>query len=99
MGREGLTPEQRAANARLDEVIREAMDVHGFLGPDDGVVTDWIVVIAQEGFEDNGDVKSGYTTLYSRGSMANHKAVGLLHCGLRYIDLNDQAALRDDDGD
>lgn len=94
-----MTPEQRAAESQLDEAIRASMEAHGFLGPDEGVVTDWLVVVAQEGFDDEGNVKSGYTTLYSRGSMANHKAIGLLHCGLTYIDLNNERALRDDDDD
>lgn len=82
-----MTPEIRRAQQALDDAIKALMELHGYTGPKEGVITDWIVVVAQEGYEDDGDVKSGYTSLYSGGSMATHKALGLLRCGLMYIEL------------
>jgi hypothetical protein len=52
--------------------------------PDHGVLTDWIVVACSEGFD--GDEQTAvYYTLYPNGTLADHKALGLLEAGKVFI--------------
>ena len=68
------TPEQVAADNRLEDAIEEAARAYGVIH-DDEIVTAWVVVGAAQG-RDNG--KSGYFHMVPSGTQPSHISVGLL---------------------
>lgn len=79
-----LTPEQKAANDRLHEAVVDMIGTVGN-GMEDGLVTDWVIVAAQEKFDDEGDRVTSYNMVYRDGSLPTHITTGLLRCGLDLI--------------
>lgn len=76
-----LTPDQRAASEKLGEAIVNLVSLCGD-GLQVGVVTDWVVVAAQDKFADDGERITSYNTLFSNGSLPDHIARGLMHSAL-----------------
>jgi hypothetical protein len=72
-----LTPEQRQANDELNAAIAKLMDAMGF---NNGtmVVTDWLVCVAQHGYDQDGDSQTGISYLIRDGDLAWHRLLGLV---------------------
>lgn len=82
-----LTPEQRSAQRKLQEAIEE--QVAQYRDDDRGVVTDWVVVMATEGYSSEGNAQSAYYLAFANGEMAEHRAVGLLEWGVHMLKNQD----------
>ena len=72
-----MTPEQKRAYANLGEAIQECMHANGYL---DGtmVVTDWLVCVAQQGLDHEGESTTGIAYLVRDGDLAWHRLLGLV---------------------
>ena len=68
------TPEQVAADNKLDDAIAEAARAYGVV-PEDEIVTTWMVAGAAQGQDID---QTGYFQLYPGGTQPTHIAVGLL---------------------
>lgn len=79
-----LTTEQKAASEKLGQAIVDLVSLLGD-GLQAGVVTDWIVVAAQDKFDNDGDRVTSYNVLYRDGSLPDHIARGLMHSALDLV--------------
>jgi hypothetical protein len=77
------TPEQRAADNALTAAIESVWAAYDN-DPDRGVLTDFIVVAARAGFDDDGDRWTSVGTFTRDNSVPLHVQLGLLeHRGTR----------------
>lgn len=68
--------EREAAQKKLDEAVA---DFVAFAGWNKGMVTTgYVLVVSQQGFDQQGFEISGYPIVYSGGSMPDHSALGVL---------------------
>lgn len=70
------TPEQRAAQEALAAAIERCIAVNQM--PDGDMVGDWMVIGTSVGIDEEQDPRAAYYLLFSRGSMLEHVALGLL---------------------
>jgi len=72
-----LTPEQKKASDWLGESIKDFMDQ---LGYNDGtmVITDWVICVAQQGYDEAGEGKTGVSYLVKDEAMSWHRILGLV---------------------
>lgn len=70
----GRTPEQKAADDRLEEAVKAAMDAYGLTN---GALVDVLVLTAQTRFDGDGEQ---YTTIgrLTLGGMPHYRILGLL---------------------
>ena len=68
------TPEQVAANNRLEDAIAVAVRAYDLV-PEDEIVTTWMIAGASQGQDDG---RTGYFHLYPGGIQPTHVAVGLI---------------------
>jgi hypothetical protein len=75
------TPEQRAADSRLSDAVRDAADAYGFL--DDGAtIADFVVVLETVRYtEDPDEFEEFRGVLFRDGATRRSVAVGLLDLG------------------
>lgn len=73
------TGEQRAADENLTEAIKQCMTAYGW---DDGLLTDYVVAVIQQKFDDEGGMRTVYGNLYSPNDMPHYRIIGLLDCAL-----------------
>lgn len=73
------TPEQKAANNALTDAINACVEAYGFR---DGTMvnTNYMVIVEQTGFDDDGDMSSGIVRLSKDGDMPWTSILGLLRC-------------------
>ena len=69
------TAEQVAADDALTEAVKAAMVAHGM---DAGLLTDYVVCVAAQHFDDDGDIRTLYGSLYQDDSMPHYRIIGLL---------------------
>jgi hypothetical protein len=88
------TPEERAIQKRLDDLVDKFIAVHGW---NDGVVTSYVLVAhAMMPPDDDGDDRSSYVVVFRTGSAPDHIAEGLLRMGIAR--LQEGRAERSEDG-
>jgi hypothetical protein len=73
------TQEQREADDALTEAITNAMAAYDF---DAGLLTDYVVAVAGQKFDDNGDMAITYGNLYRDNAMPHYRVIGLLRCAV-----------------
>lgn len=73
----GQSPEKSAATERLDAAIKEALRAYAY-DENTPLVVDWVVAVAQQGVDAEGDAISAYCHLFPEGEMPPHRAIGLL---------------------
>lgn len=69
------TPEQTAADDALTEAVKTAMAAHNM---DAGLLTDYVVCVAAQHYDDDGDIRTLYGSLYMDDSMPHYRIIGLL---------------------
>jgi hypothetical protein len=52
---------------------------------DTGVITEWAAVVHTSSFDDDGHPTSAYYLLFSGGTLADHRAVGLFDHGIHMV--------------
>jgi hypothetical protein len=83
------TQRQKDADAALELALIEAS--HAYLEGDDGAIigtmTDWIVVTAEvkPNMDDPDEDVTVYSVMSTGGGLPLYRALGLLQCGLKYI--------------
>lgn len=70
-----MTPAQKAATEQLDQAIKTALEAHGLAV---GVLTDYVVVCAQQRFEDDGSASTGVYHITSGDGVPYYRLLGLL---------------------
>ncbi|MDG4832427.1 hypothetical protein O7627_24410 [Solwaraspora sp. WMMD1047] len=70
------TPEQRAADDALTAAIQQTLDAYAGSGP--WLLTEYVVVTAQQGYDEDGDGITAVGQLYRDGDVPLHRALGLL---------------------
>lgn len=74
------TPEQRAADEGLTDAINTVN--RAYFGDSDRLLTDYVVVFAEQSWDDDGDPITAVGTNPRDGDMAIYKTIGLLEYGL-----------------
>ncbi len=91
METQGRTPEQKAADNQLDAAIQACLEAYGYhrveSEPEDGgtypvATVNWIVLVEQSGFDQDGDSRTGVAHLYRDGYMPEISRIGLLRAAL-----------------
>lgn len=73
------TPEQKSADDALTEAVNAVVDAYGFR--EDGMVnTNYMVIIEQIGFADDGESRTGIVRVSKDGDMPWPAIFGLLRC-------------------
>lgn len=93
-----MTPDQKAASQALQKAVEDHIKaIDDEIGRPDNpmVVTDWITIVACEGYSDDG-LMSSYYILMPNGEIAEHKALGLLKYGSRML-VDGGIVVRDDE--
>lgn len=88
------TAEQLAADDALTEAIRNAMAAHNM---EFGVLTDYVVCVAAQRFDDDGDIRTLYGSLYQDDSMPHYRILGLLRMATMQAERGFEQADRDDE--
>lgn len=79
------TPEQCAADARLDDAIQACAEQYGFMPPGANLV-DYVVVLEAVGYDTDPDEYDEYRgLLYRAGATRTTVAMGLLRLGERMV--------------
>ena len=79
------TPEQRAADDALAAAVEQVMSANGYTGR--GLITtDFVVLVAQQGYADDGDGVSAMAWLLRDGEMPWHRIIGVVRAGLTRIE-------------
>lgn len=75
-----MTANMKAAYQRLETAIREITELEGF----EGIMTEWVVVLATQRFDGDGDGISQVGRLMpeGHGSVPYHRVMGLLDYAL-----------------
>lgn len=91
------TPRQRAADKALDEAIRENVAAYG--RAEGCVITDWIVLGAGVGVDDDGDdLTAGFQLLPEGGYRTNwHQLFGMLRAAQLKLDRDYMALVEGGD--
>lgn len=77
------TPEQRDADQALTEAIARCSVAH--FGESGRVLTEYVVVISRQGWDDDGDSVTSVETLHSDGDVPLHRCLGLVdYAAVRY---------------
>jgi hypothetical protein len=71
-----LTPEQKAANERVQTAIKEYLQLLGL--PADEVMGDWMAIVSSVGWDEEGDPKNAYYLIFANGALQEHVGLGLL---------------------
>jgi hypothetical protein len=88
---EDRTPEQKAADDALDTAIHTCLDAYGCLtvesDPEEGgtyplATVNWIVLVEQRGFDQDGDSRTTLAHVYRDGDMPEIARIGLLRAAL-----------------
>ena len=75
----GTEQEAREAQKALDGAVEAFIEKSGW---NHGLVlTGWVLVASQAGFDEDGESTNGYPLVYSGGSLPDHTALGLLQVG------------------
>jgi hypothetical protein len=82
-----LTPEHRAANEALTTAIQQVLNAYGW--SKDLVLGDFVVIGAQTGYSDDGEVINNYFQLLRDGEMPHHHILGLLRGSLDHYASHD----------
>lgn len=88
------TPEQKAA----DEALTAAIEAHVKAYVDDGhgwVMSEYVVVLSQHRYDENGDGHTGVGIAYRDGDVPVHRALGLVE----YAATRMRALITSDDED
>lgn len=75
-----FTPEQKAANEKLEEAIQGVVGAYNLI-PGGAVVTDYMVVGESIGFHENEDTSTGVFLAFRGGRIRNSVAIGLFDLG------------------
>lgn len=75
-----FTPEQKAANEKLEEAVQAVVKAYELI-PSDTVITDFMVVGESIGFHDNEDTSTGVFLAFRGGRIRNSVAIGLFDLG------------------
>jgi hypothetical protein len=76
------TPDEVKADQALEVAIQDVLVASGWA--DNRLLTEYIVVGAQVGYDGDGDRVSSYFHLLSSGELPYHHIIGLLHTGLEH---------------
>lgn len=68
--------DRKEADAQLRQAIIQTLKSYGWY--DDRVLTDYLIVAASQGFDNDGDDTTGYNYLLPEGQMGWHRVIGLL---------------------
>lgn len=84
------TPEQVAADNGLTEAIEKWLRAYEFDGSADTdgsprVLTDYVVMMATQGWNRDGDAMTGYPYCLRDNAIPHHRALGLIQVGLELI--------------
>lgn len=69
------TPEQKAADDALDAAIESALAAHDLKT---GVTSDYIVIVAQQHFDDDGNQRTNVARLVPGDGVPHYRLLGLL---------------------
>lgn len=78
--------EEQAAERVLRKAIEDHIEAHGW--NKDLLLTSYMVICAQTGYDDDGDLISAYPVMYMDGLQPDHTVLGLLETARRIIDDN-----------
>jgi hypothetical protein len=70
-----MTPQQKAAYEQLDEAIKTALQTFGMAT---GILTDYVIVCAQQNFADDGSSTTRVSHVTSGDGMPYYRLLGLL---------------------
>jgi hypothetical protein len=70
------TPEQVKADEQLTGAILACRTAYGF--EEGNLLTDYIVLTAEQGFDSDGDPRTWYCWLYRDGHIPYYRSIGLL---------------------
>ena len=70
---------RKAAQRKLDDAVEQFFRDMGWAP--ETLLTSWILVGFQTGFDDGGNQTSGYAVVHMGGGQPDHVAIGLLECG------------------
>lgn len=96
-----LNAEQKVAQQALQDAIEAHVAAYRSTPYDNadeldrGLLTDWIVVSCTEGYDEEGTGNNAYYLAFSNGSMADHRAMGLLEWAKHMLTKGHRT---DDDG-
>lgn len=76
--------DRKSAYSDLDDAVKGVVDVVG--GTERGVITDYIIVLHQVNYTDEGNRVDNYNILKREGSIPFHVAKGLLSVGMDLMD-------------
>jgi hypothetical protein len=76
------TPDEVKADQALEEAIQDVLVTSGWAAGK--LLTEYIVIGTQIGYDNDGDRVSSYFHLLSSGELPYHHIVGLLHTGLEH---------------
>ena len=82
-----MTPEQSKANDELHAAVDNMMRVMGY-NTGSMVTTDWLVCVAQHGFDDDGDGLTGIAYLVKDHDLSWHRLIGLVECVRHRLAVN-----------
>lgn len=70
----------KEAQAKLDQAVQDFIKESGW---DRGLIlTSYVLVGHQHGYEDDGELRSGYPIIYMSGELPLHSILGLLKVGM-----------------
>lgn len=75
MSTNGRTPEQVAADNALTDAIEACLQAYG--GPGSYVLTEYIVITAQTGWDDDGEQLTAVGVCHRDGDVPLHRCLGL----------------------
>lgn len=89
-----LTPEQKAAHEELDAAIRRLLETMGQRKdePDEPfpVLVDWLVICEGVTYDEDGDSRGWYNTLFRGGQVRRSVALGLLDIGAELLEPTEE---------
>ena len=91
-----FTPEQKAANDKLEDAIQEVIKVYNLLA-DGSVVTDYMVVGEAMGFHEDDRSSTQVFLAYRGGQIRNSVALGLFDLGYDQYKAGMEPILDDED--
>jgi hypothetical protein len=75
-----FTPEQKAANEKLEEAIKEVVKAYSMIS-ESAVITDYMVIGETIGFHADEDTSTGVFLAFRGGRIRNSVALGLFDLG------------------
>lgn len=86
------TPEQVDADNELTAAIEKALASRDFTP---GLLTDYVVVVASQRFDADGDMRTEYGSLYREDGLPHYRVMGLLQVATMQIEDGFRSELSD----